>query len=436
MRNEAERLAEGRHDHRKTWIASLVAGGITISICHFLNSGPWWPAGILSAMMLLHGIAAHRNQHVSPDTKGDGIYYLGFLFTFGAMLSALLGLAPADNDNVGIIRNFGVALTTTILGLAGRVWFAMSKEASGDEAKTEVDLLVNEIGKVRTQVGSVRQQLEAHVDLLAGFARDFDEAARSMMATVEGTTEEAAGVADSITEVAGRTRELASKATSDMEVGTAAMADASGRVTDSFTRLSESLDRFGSGFPDVGANAGKAVAALTEVVETTQSMARDMRHAAATAEEGVRQVASAGPRMAGFQAEIDRITASLKGAVDGLVGDLSVLRSDATGAGATLKSLSAVGETIRSTPQLAVGLDKEVRQLGGAVTEARKSLAAVSKAGRGLADRLDGDLSTVLGGIGRDGGSNRGTEGASGAERREGAFTVLRRLFRRRPRHS
>lgn len=183
------------------------------------------------------------------------------------MLSALLGLAPAENDNVGIIRNFGVALTTTILGLAGRVWFAMSKEASGDEAKTEVDLLVNEISKVRTQVGSVRQHLEAHVDLVAGFTRGFDEIARSIMETVKQTTEESAGVADDIMEVAGRTRELASEATSDMEVGTAAMTAASGRVTDSFARLSESLDRFGGGFPAVGANAGKAAGALTEVVE-------------------------------------------------------------------------------------------------------------------------------------------------------------------------
>ena len=369
-------------------------------------------------MMLLHGIAAHRNHHVSPDTKGDGIYYLGFLFTFGAMLSALLGLAPAENDNVGIIRNFGVALTTTILGLAGRVWFTMSKEASGDEAKTEVDLLVNEIGKVRTQVGSVRQQLEAHVDLLAGFARDFDEAARSIMATVEGTTEEAAQVADGITEVVGRTRDLASKATSDMEVGTAAMADASGRVTDSFTRLSESLDRFGSGFPDVGANAGKAVGALTEVVEATQSMARDMRKAAAAAEEEAMHVAGTGPLMAGLQSEIERITASLKGAVDGLAGDLSVFRN------------------IRGTAAMAAGLDKEVRLLGEAVTEARRSLAAVSAAGRGMADRLDGDLSTVLRGVGRDGGSNDGTEGALGTDRREGASALLRRLFRRRARHS
>lgn len=423
MRSEAERLAEGRRDHRKTWIASLIAGGITIAVCHFLNSGPWWPAGILSAMMLLHGTAAHRNQHVSPDTKGDGIYYLGFLFTFGAMLSALLGLAPAGNDNVGIIRNFGVALTTTILGLAGRVWFAMSREVSGDEAKTEVDLLVNEIGKVKTQVGSVRQQLEAHVDILAGFAGDFDETTRSIMATVERTTEEAADVAKGVTEVAGRTRELASRATSDMEMGTAAMADASGRVTDSFTRLSESLERFGSGFPDVGANSAKVAGALTEVVEATQSMARDMRKTAASAREGAGHVASTGPLMVGLQAEIERVSASLKGAVDGLVGDLSALRSDATGAGATLQSLSTVGDNIRSIATLTAGLDKEIRLLGEAATDARRSLAAVSAAGRGMVDRLDG-------------GPNHGTGGASRTDRRDGAFAILGRLFRRRPRHS
>lgn len=433
MRSEAERLDKGRRDHRKTWLLALIFGLITIAACHLLNSGPWWPAGILSLWMLLHGIAAHGNRYVSPDTKGDGIYYLGFLFTFGAMLSALLGLAPAENDNVGIIRNFGVALTTTILGLAGRVWFVMSKEASGDEAKTEVDLLVNEISKVRTQVGSVRQHLETHVDLVAGFARGFDETARSIMETVKRTAEESAGVADGITEVAGRTRELASKATSDMEAGTAAMADASGRVTDSFTRLSESLDRFGSGFPDVGANAGKVAGALTEVVEATQSMARDMRNAAAAAEEGARHVASTGPLMTGLQAEIERVTASLKRAVDGFAADLSALRSDATGVGAKLQSLSTVGDDIRGITTLTASLDKEIRLLGETATDARRSLAAVSAAGQGMADRLNGDLSTVLRGVGRDGGSNHGAEGAARTERRGG---VLGWLLRRRPRHS
>lgn len=433
MKSEAERLAEGRHDHRKAWIAALVAGGITIAVCHFLDTGPWWPAGILSVMMMLHGIAANGNVHVSPDTKGDGIYYLGFLFTFGAMLSALLGLAPAENDNVGIIRNFGVALTTTILGLAGRVWFAMSKETSGDEAKTEVDLLVDEVSRVRTQVGSVRQQLETHVDLLAEFARNFDETARSIITTVERTNEEAAGVVEGVTEVATRTRELASKATSDMEVGTAAMSDASSRVTNSFTRLSESLDRFGGAFPDVGASAGKAVGALTEVVEATESLARDMRTAAAAAGEGARHVAGTGPLMTGLQAEIERVTASLKGAADGLAGDLSALRNDAPGAGTTLRLLSTVGEDIRGTAALAAGLDKEIQLLGEAATEARTSLAAVSAAGQGMADRLNGDLSTVLRHVGRDGGSHSRAEVAARPQRRPG---LLGRLLPRRTRHS
>ncbi len=408
-------------------MASLIAGGITIAVCHFLNSGPWWPASILSVTMLLHGIAAHRNRHVSADTKGDGIYYLGFLFTFGAMLSALLGLVPTENDNVGIIRNFGVALTTTILGLAGRVWFAMSKEASGDEAKTEIDLLVNEIGKIRTQVGSLRQQLEAHVDLLTGFAGGFQEATRSIIATFKQTTDDAAGVADDLTEVAGRTRELASNATSDMEVGTTAMADASRRVTDSFAQLSGALDRFGGGFPDVGANARKAVRALSEVVEATQSMARDMRRGAAEAEEGVRHIATTGPLIAGLQAEIERATVSLREAINGLTRHLSVLGNDATGAGVTLQLLSTVGEDIRSTAELAAGLKNEVHLLSVATIEARKSLTAVSTAGRGMADRLDGDLSSLLRGVGVDGRSNHGTKGA---------ISMLGRFFRRRPRHS
>lgn len=455
MSADAERRAEGRSDHRRAWMIAFGLGIVVIVVCHVLETGPWWPATLLPGVMLIHIISAHRNRHVSPDTKGDGVYYLGFLFTFAAMLSALLGLAPGEGDDVAIIRNFGIALVTTILGLAGRVWFAMSKESSGDEAKTEVERLVNEVANVRTQIGAVRARLEAHVDLLADFGDEFAEGTRSVLATIERTAEEGGAVAEDLASVAGKTRDLAKKTEAGIEADMDAMADASGSVADSFVRLSRRLNSYRDDLPEFGDTARDVVKTLAEVAEASRGVTRQMEEVTATVGERMRTMADARSSLRELNDGVERATRALSGALESLETDISALRGDMAEARVPIRSLAVAGADMREAVADAGTVQLELRRFTEAVSESRQALqvlvatyendlpqlrdassqalgtlAGVTTAGRTVSQALDRELRGIEGRVAAAPRVPQGRGVDPAGDWQRGFVAWLRRLFR------
>lgn len=95
------------------------------------------------ALMIGYGIAAYQFRRVQlrPDRLGDNFYYLGFIFTLASLSAALLMLRKGG-DIKDLLGSFGIALLTTIVGVAGRVLFVQMR-ADIDEVEDEVrrDLL-------------------------------------------------------------------------------------------------------------------------------------------------------------------------------------------------------------------------------------------------------------------------------------------------------
>jgi hypothetical protein len=95
------------------------------------------------ALMLTYGLTAFqfRRVRMRPDRLGDNFYYLGFVFTL-ASLSAALVLIRNGGSIEDLLGSFGIALFTTIVGIAGRVMFVQMR-GDLDEVEDEVrrDLL-------------------------------------------------------------------------------------------------------------------------------------------------------------------------------------------------------------------------------------------------------------------------------------------------------
>jgi hypothetical protein len=100
-------------------------------------------AGFAVASMLAYGVIAYKIPavHVRLDRLGDNCYYLGFIFTLASMSAALLQLTRgADID--ALLGSFGIALFTTIVGVAGRVLFVQLRSEIDDiEATVRRNLL-------------------------------------------------------------------------------------------------------------------------------------------------------------------------------------------------------------------------------------------------------------------------------------------------------
>jgi len=100
-------------------------------------------AGGAVAIMILYGVIAFqfRKVQLRPDRLGDNFYYLGFIFTLASLSAALLQLREGARID-DLLGSFGIALFTTIVGVAGRVLFVQLR-GEIDEVEDEVrrDLL-------------------------------------------------------------------------------------------------------------------------------------------------------------------------------------------------------------------------------------------------------------------------------------------------------
>lgn len=94
-------------------------------------------------MMLGYGVIAYRIPavHIRLDRLGDNFYYLGFIYTLASLSAALVQLQRGADTNQ-IIGSFGIALVSTIVGVAGRVIFAqMRTELDDAEEQVRRDFL-------------------------------------------------------------------------------------------------------------------------------------------------------------------------------------------------------------------------------------------------------------------------------------------------------
>jgi hypothetical protein len=94
-------------------------------------------------LMVAYGFVAfqYRRVRLRPDRLGDNFYYLGFIYTLASLSAALLQLRGGARIEE-LLGSFGIALFTTIIGIAGRVLFVQLR-ADIDEVEDEVrrDLL-------------------------------------------------------------------------------------------------------------------------------------------------------------------------------------------------------------------------------------------------------------------------------------------------------
>ena len=84
-------------------------------------------AGWSAAVLFGYAVSTHlaRRLRTEPETIGDNCYYLGFVFTLTSLAVTLWQISSADAGQDAlrnVISGFGVALVSTIVGIALRVW--------------------------------------------------------------------------------------------------------------------------------------------------------------------------------------------------------------------------------------------------------------------------------------------------------------------------
>jgi methyl-accepting chemotaxis protein len=134
------------------------------SLLIWLNLFPAIIQIALSALLMFIFVAMNfKNTKSIPTVRGvfaDSVYYLGFLFTFVALVVAMMELTKDGFDIESIVGSMGPALITTVIGMAFRIYFTQFDPIT-DEPETE---RVNTLGSLSSNLITAMENLERSTD--------------------------------------------------------------------------------------------------------------------------------------------------------------------------------------------------------------------------------------------------------------------------------
>ena len=102
----------------------------------------------------IYFIYHNENDSISKEQKADSCYYLGFILTLVAMINTLIVLDVDDMQSRfnSVVRDFGLALITTIVGLVARIiWLQLNSANAFDGEETIREKLIAEAQELETQ---------------------------------------------------------------------------------------------------------------------------------------------------------------------------------------------------------------------------------------------------------------------------------------------
>jgi len=227
------------------------SGYIVIAKLYDLHPGivTFIPVGIMILYALLAKLL--RGFALRDDQTGDNCYYLGFLYT---LTSLGMSLYQFDDSGSGeqIVRNFGIAVGSTIAGVALRVLFhqmrhdpedveAASRMALAESArrvKRELDATVREMAHFRRV--SEQQVSEGFLEI----QQDIDRVADKLVGTVDSLQKRYQRLLnDSADKSTHAIADLAKSGTTALSLSARVLDDEQHKLVDSTKRITAALDQ-------------------------------------------------------------------------------------------------------------------------------------------------------------------------------------------------
>ena len=178
------------------------------------------------SLILIYCIVASRSPvfHLREEQIGDNAYYLGFLFTLSSLAYALWSFQQGSKEATDIISSFGVALWSTIFGIALRVYFAQLRQDPDDvekDARAKIaetaNVLSVELNQATVSFNSYRRNLQQSVEeafvsttervneALSESIQQFSATTSAMSAQIQGTFDEFTGQAKKLNAASAKT---------------------------------------------------------------------------------------------------------------------------------------------------------------------------------------------------------------------------------------
>jgi soluble cytochrome b562 len=139
--------------------------GCLVTVFSSFFSQNYIPMAILCVLMVAYFFVVYQlniknNLLLRNEQLGDSFYYLGFLFTITALAVSLISMNADEEIKINsLLKNFGIAIVTTLFGLVGRILFSQFRENLDDmNERAEME--------VAQSVRNLKTQLDMSISLL------------------------------------------------------------------------------------------------------------------------------------------------------------------------------------------------------------------------------------------------------------------------------
>lgn len=391
-----------------------------------------WPVGVL----LVYGLPMWViNDKRLYEIIGDNCYYLGFVFTLTSLAVTLYllygtdGGGPKDEELVGeVISGFGIALSSTIVGIVLRVlMLRMTSDIvqQENEARVDLDIAVRDFRThLRMSVGELKRHsveagqalAEQRDSILAALAKDADAhrqalekgvaaLARFSGETEKGLSDHRAALREGMQQDAGAFRQAAQEGAAAFRkaMGDAAVAlsQPEAELRDALRRSLENHKRLlEDGAEELRGVLEQAMEALAGYREAAQQGAGDFRKAMGDAAAALSEPEAAARET--FRRSIETHRQILEGGA----ADLGRVLKEAAEAFAAQRDEAGrlAGLSREASEQTRKGAEAAREELAS-LTALTADLSGLSRESRGLdavLSGLTGKLERVEGGIAAD----------------------------------
>jgi hypothetical protein len=324
------------------------------------------PVAIMVAYALLIWLA--RSLRLRDDQAGDNLYYMGFLFTLTS-LGVSLYQFNASRAAEEIVQNFGIAIGSTISGIALRVIFNQMRRDPVEVERTMRLELAEAARRVRRELDSTvvefgylrRSAQQAAADSFAQVAEKFDEIARRLLASMD---------------------ELAARSAQPLDAAAQRSGDMVRRLAGSAEQLAGETDRLSQGTAEVAAKIDEIARKLADAPGPGDAVAAALAPVVRALGEAVDRFAG---QFEGQAAAAAHMLEAAKLAAEVSAASIDALRTDiAADSAANRGALEAATGVIAAMTQV---LDEYRADARGQADGLRGLLARIEGAVRGLSDR-------------------------------------------------
>jgi hypothetical protein len=368
-----DRLAERSFVDRWGFMLFAFGGAAVILIAKRLGIDAVIVAVSAAAIIAAYAVIVQRSGtgRLRGDQAGDNCYYLGLIFTLVSLGYAIFFFNPADQAT-SIIQGFGVALSTTVMGLILRVFFNQSR----------VDLVQTE-DSARIELAEAAGRLKAELSGITVSMNDFSRQTRQSLEELRD------GVVQSLTEV----RDAATKVISDASAEVAAtVVDQATDATAKSKRLAAATDKIVNSIERHANTLGAIETASGRIAASLSAL----ESVAASSQSTMQELLSASAQLNGAQEAMKSTGSELSGIVSGLLTHVQGLNSS------VVRFEDVLLTSLKEVAGAPAGITEKAKvDLASAITGVQNSLEALAATQADLAIRLSERADESLSLVGR-----------------------------------